>query len=1130
MEDGRIIRPDLITEDALTWGDEYVKYIQKAIDITIKFSEVAKKFSTVKTEKELIDLQKKQITLSKEASNALIQLEKATQAAINTTAKKNESASKSRINSEKEKQAEIKTTLQLDSKAAKNIQDQEKSKRSLIQTQKAEIQLSEVQRRQKEAVEKSTERERRATEKLSSAYAQLSAKRTQARKVIEDLNAKKALGIKLSDAEQKELNQTTKEYKKYEGQIRKIDQLNGKFQANVGNYPKIFSSARSALVGFIGAFGLFKGVNFFADFTRESYTLANQATGVEFAFNRIGIAAEKSFNKVKEATNGLISDLDIKKSIVQFNNFGLSIEKLDTLSKFLAVTSTQTGQSFENLRDSLIEGISKKSTQRIDNLGISVNELNEELKKTPVFIDAVANIAERRIKTAGNILEDATDTQQQWRVSVENTSISYGKLINTIINGNAPTSKSLRFLVDAFGFFFETIDNKLKPDQQIINEAAAERAKKVLGLINESVEKYKTTLEEAADEGISRELKIIEEINKELEENIKKQETRAKQIKESATFFKSGTSEIKEGKIELQLTTDELEKEKAIYEKSVQLIKALVEQEKLRNLEALKPKEISEDDQKKIDDRIKNEKTAALELEKFRRDVEIKRLDEQINNETKTLDERLKLIAEKAQKEIELASYVSQKTIEIEKLKGNERKLIEEKAIDEISKIGFEKTAESFKLQLDQLQKFEDERKRLERQEVATVLTVAGDDPEKIKKAEEIIKQIKIQSAADVFNKKIEFLEKLLNQEGLTSEQIKVIDDELTKIKLENLELLNEEAEKRSEDQIKLLEKQQEKIRSIFEQSANTISNSLNLSSSTNLLNIFDGLTTKLEEGETKLERFAEVAQNAFSVVGDILNNVFDNNIRNIEFEIQANENKYNKQIELAKDNELQVSLLELERERKRSELEKKKKKEQEKQAKIAKALAALNIIFSTGQAVLAAFMPPPTGLGPLIGAPLAAATAAFGAAQLALVLAQPIPKFKDGVINFSGGAAILGDGGRSEVVTDRYKNILTITPAKDTLYNLPIGANVYSSVGDFAKKEGLMDNALRASILSSVHGDNFGFNISQLTNAFDRNFNDLEKNIQSGIDKGFKKINFKIMNNINVDNSYSNYKKSLLS
>ena len=178
----------------------------------------------------------------------------------------------------------------------------------------------------------------------------------------------------------------------------------------------------------------------------DSIALAREAKGVEFAFARLGEEGVDAFRRVRQSTRGLLTDLDIKTSLVDFDNFNLSLQDTDVLFEFLAVRAAQTGKSVDSLKDSLVEGLSKESKLRIDNLGISASELNAELEKTPDFVTAVANIARREVAEAGSILDEAANSAETLSASFQNAKLSFGQLFTG--NSSIPFLGLLRSQVD----------------------------------------------------------------------------------------------------------------------------------------------------------------------------------------------------------------------------------------------------------------------------------------------------------------------------------------------------------------------------------------------------------------------------------------------------------------------------------------------------------------------------------------------------------------------------------------------------------------------------------------------------------------------------------------------------------
>lgn len=79
---------------------------------------------------------------------------------------------------------------------------------------------------------------------------------------------------------------------------------------------------------------------------------------------------------------------------------------------------------------------------------------------------------------------------------------------------------------------------------------------------------------------------------------------------------------------------------------------------------------------------------------------------------------------------------------------------------------------------------------------------------------------------------------------------------------------------------------------------------------------------------------------------------------------------------------------------------------------------------------------------------PMMAVVGALGALQLATVLATPIPKYAKGTDCHRGGPAIVGDGGKHEVIV--FGGNSWITPDKPTLVNIPEGASVIPDILEY--------------------------------------------------------------------------------
>jgi hypothetical protein len=222
---------------------------------------------------------------------------------------------------------------------------------------------------------------------------------------------------------------------------------------------------------------------------------------------------------------------------------------------------------------------------------------------------------------------------------------------------------------------------------------------------------------------------------------------------------------------------------------------------------------------------------------------------------------------------------------------------------------------------------------------------------------------------------------------------------------------------------------------------------------------IFEGLSDIMvdvaEDGKLSFENMAQAVGKIVSGITSLMTDIYDARIENIEKEQEANDEAYDKEIERIESLEENGAISTEEAEaRKRDakkktaakneELEKKKAALQEKQAKWDKANSIVQAGIATALAITKAL--PNLVLAALVGA--------MGAAQIAVIAAQPIPRYAKGTKDHPGGLAIVGDGGKKEgIITD---NGLFVTPDKPTLVNLPAHAQVIPDLSYIYDKDGL--------------------------------------------------------------------------
>lgn len=220
-----------------------------------------------------------------------------------------------------------------------------------------------------------------------------------------------------------------------------------------------------------------------------------------------------------------------------------------------------------------------------------------------------------------------------------------------------------------------------------------------------------------------------------------------------------------------------------------------------------------------------------------------------------------------------------------------------------------------------------------------------------------------------------------------------------------------------------------------------------------------------------------DLEQEAAFALFDLGNTLFDRKLSLIDAEIQAEEDKYARLFELAEGNDNQQRLLAIEREESLKELEKKRQKEEKKQAIFNKTIAIADIGIKLAQTIaainLAAANLNAVSLGTAgtvfaaVQIPLAIGIAA---AQTAAVLATPIPQFAKGGTMDHDGLAVVGDGGRKEVIKNPDGSI-QVTPDTSTLVNLKKGAEIFPSIEDAPSD--ITDKIYSATVMASLSINN---------------------------------------------------------
>lgn len=256
--------------------------------------------------------------------------------------------------------------------------------------------------------------------------------------------------------------------------------------------------------------------------------------------------------------------------------------------------------------------------------------------------------------------------------------------------------------------------------------------------------------------------------------------------------------------------------------------------------------------------------------------------------------------------------------------------------------------------------------------------------------------------------------------DGIVTPSDQQMIDELNASLLKNAEIL----EKVNQAQDKLAQKE------ILFEAFNRLEATLGIQAGT-FETIFEGIENGFDDVGEAAQAFGEVATGAFNAIMESNNARLENQKRALQVEKET-------AIAFAGDSTAARAQIEERFDKRQAEI-------RAKQARNQKAQALFNIGISTAQGIIKTI----ANVGFPAAIPLIAAISAIGLAQTAIVASREIPQFKDGVRNFEGGWAVLGDGGVNEYARTPDGKVHK-TPAKDTLYYLPSGTDVYKDEADF--------------------------------------------------------------------------------
>lgn len=248
-----------------------------------------------------------------------------------------------------------------------------------------------------------------------------------------------------------------------------FDDLGNKIAKADGEGGKFLNTLKSIAAAILAAFS----VQMIMSWAKEARTLAANGEGIREAFSKLG--NEKTLDKLRVATRGAVSDVDLMAKALQAKNFKIAPELLAKGLELAGKVSRQTGVDVNYLADSFVTGLGRNSLKILDNLQISQVQLRKEINRTGSVQIAVGNIVDEKLKEMGEVQETSADRMAKWATKIANIKEKVGQKINFLFNYDSLKEATKDFYET--GLSVQNLQKNISPLLTKFDELSAKAAK-----------------------------------------------------------------------------------------------------------------------------------------------------------------------------------------------------------------------------------------------------------------------------------------------------------------------------------------------------------------------------------------------------------------------------------------------------------------------------------------------------------------------------------------------------------------------------------------------------------------------------------------------------------------------------
>ena len=169
------------------------------------------------------------------------------------------------------------------------------------------------------------------------------------------------------------------------------------------------------------------------NFAREAINLAAEAQNVAVAFRNVGTSAD--LVALQEATDGEVSKLQLMERAVKAVGQGVGIDNLTKQLEFANKVSDATGMAFDEVADKLQTAFAKGSTKGLEQVGVDVQHLKEQLKAGVPYAEAFNAAMQATVDKIGPGMDSVADQMDRQKATIEDLKLEIGTALLPVYGG-----------------------------------------------------------------------------------------------------------------------------------------------------------------------------------------------------------------------------------------------------------------------------------------------------------------------------------------------------------------------------------------------------------------------------------------------------------------------------------------------------------------------------------------------------------------------------------------------------------------------------------------------------------------------------------------------------------------------